>query len=123
MSLWLAQNILAKQPNHTTTYLSSAFQHHAEITQSHTFVALIRLSTTTHNLLTFNTAKYHQRTQKNSAYRQINTSGLFSYTHLIHVPGCTVTRLADQCTFCFTLEKILAHSSFAILLLTYSIDS
>ena len=32
------------------TYLS----HHAEITRSHTFAALIRLSTTTHNLLTFN---------------------------------------------------------------------
>ena len=29
-------------------------QHHAEITQSHTFAALVRLSTTTHNLLTFN---------------------------------------------------------------------
>ena len=28
-------------------------QHHAEITQSLTFAALIRLSTTTHNLLTF----------------------------------------------------------------------
>ena len=32
-------------------------QHHAEITQSHTFAALIRLSTTTHNLLTFNTSE------------------------------------------------------------------
>ena len=29
-------------------------QHYAEITQSHPFVALIRLSTTTHNFLTFN---------------------------------------------------------------------
>ena len=29
-------------------------QHYAEITQSHPFAALIRLSTTTHNLLTFN---------------------------------------------------------------------
>ena len=33
---------------------SHTCQHHAEITQSHTFAALIRLSTTTHNLLTFN---------------------------------------------------------------------
>ena len=32
---------------------SHTCQHHAEITQSHTFAALIRLSTTTHNLLTF----------------------------------------------------------------------
>ena len=32
-------------------------------------------------------------TQKKSAYMywQINTSGLFSYTHLIQVPQCTVT--------------------------------
>ena len=33
---------------------SHACQHHVEITQSHTFAALLRLSTTTHNLLTFN---------------------------------------------------------------------
>ena len=33
---------------------SHTCQHHAEITQSHTFAALIRLSTTTHNLLTLN---------------------------------------------------------------------
>ena len=32
-------------------------QHHAEITQSHTFAALLRLSTTTHNLFTFNTSE------------------------------------------------------------------
>ena len=53
-------------------------------------------STTTHNLVTFNIAKYHQITRKNAAYLQINTSGLFSYTRLIQVPGCTVTRSADQ---------------------------
>ena len=34
--------------------ISHTCQHHAEITQSHTFAALIRLTTTTHNLLTFN---------------------------------------------------------------------
>ena len=33
---------------------SHTCQHHAEITPSHTFAALTRLSTTTHNLLTFN---------------------------------------------------------------------
>ena len=54
--LWLAQNILVQQLNHATTYLSSACQHHAEITQSHTFSGLIRLSTTTHTLLTSNTS-------------------------------------------------------------------
>ena len=34
-------------------------QHHAEITQSHTFAALVRLFTTTHNLL-LTQAKYYQ---------------------------------------------------------------
>ena len=58
-------------------------------------------STTTHNLVTFNIAKYHQITRKNAAYLQINTSGLFSYTRLIQVPGCTVTRSGDQHRPCF----------------------
>ena len=41
-----------------TTYLHSACQHYAEITESHTFEALIiRLFTTTYNLLTFNTSE------------------------------------------------------------------
>ena len=41
--------------------------------------------------------KYHQITRKNSAYWQINTSGLFPYTRLIQVPGCTgLTRSAHQ---------------------------
>ena len=40
--------------NRSSTTRSHTCQHHAEITQSHTFAALIRLSTTTHNLLTFN---------------------------------------------------------------------
>ena len=39
--LWPAKNILVQQLNHAATYLSSACQHHAEITQSHTFAALI----------------------------------------------------------------------------------
>ena len=46
-----------QQLNQQTTYLTSAFEHHAKTTQSHTFAALIRLSTTTHNLLTFNTSE------------------------------------------------------------------
>ena len=45
MFLWLAQNILVQQLNHVTTYLSSAGQHHAGITQSHSYVALIQPST------------------------------------------------------------------------------
>ena len=50
-------------------------------------------------------AKYHQITRKNSACWQINTSWLFSYTRLIQVPGCTVTRLADQHRPCFHTRK------------------
>ena len=43
-------------------------QHHAEITQSHrSFAALTRLSTTTHNPLTFNTS---QRSSNNSGKTQ-----------------------------------------------------
>ena len=41
-------------PNRSSTTRSHTCQHHAEITQSHTFAAPIRLSTTTDNLLTFN---------------------------------------------------------------------
>ena len=41
----------------SSTTRSHTCQHHAEIAQSHTFAALIRLSTTTHNLLTFNTSE------------------------------------------------------------------
>ena len=40
--------------------------------------------------------RYHRITRKNSAYWQIHTSGLFSYSCLIQVPGCRVTRSADQ---------------------------
>ena len=76
---------------------SHTCQHHAEITQSrHTFAALIRLSTTTHNLLTFKQAKYHRITLKNSVCWQINSSGHFSHIRLMQVPGCTVTRLAGN---------------------------
>ena len=63
-----------------TEYFGENAVHHAEIAQSHTFAALIRLSTTTHNLLTFNTSEISSITRKNSAYWQINTSGRFSYS-------------------------------------------
>ena len=45
---------ILQQLNHAATQLSFACQNHLKITQSHTFAALIRLSTTPHNLLTFN---------------------------------------------------------------------
>ena len=45
---------------------SRTCQHHTEITQSHTFAALIRLSTTTHNLLTFNTSEISSNNSYNA---------------------------------------------------------
>ena len=42
-----------------------------------------------------------KKTRKNSVYWQINTSWLFSYTRLIQVSGCTVTRSAGQHRPCF----------------------
>ena len=49
--------------------------------------------------------QYHRITRKNSAYWHINTSGLFSNTRLIQVPGCRVTRSADHLSLVFTPEK------------------
>ena len=92
--------------NRSSTTRSHTCQHHAEITQSHTFAAL---SKTIHNhsiifsRLTY--ANYHRITRKNSAYCQINTSGIFSYTRLIKVPRCRVTRSADHLSLVFTPEK------------------
>ena len=96
---------LVQQLNHATTYLISACHHYPEITQSCTFAALIRLSTTTHNLFTF------PRNEISSNW-QINTSTHLSYIRLIQGPGCTVTLLAHQHKFCTVFtpkKKILAR--------------
>ena len=50
-------------------------------------------------------------TRKNSAYWQENTSGLFSYTRLIQVPGCRVTRSADHLSLVFSPEKSRSHQT------------
>ena len=88
--------------------------------QSHTFAALIRLSTTTHNHLTFNSSEiYHQITRKNSAYWQINTSWLIlhlfysscrMYGHTVGRPALTLfaqrkalTRIKVRLQFCSRL--------------------
>ena len=85
---------------------SHTCQHHAEITQSHTFPALIRLSTTTHNLLTFSIGEISSNyAEKLSLCWQINTSGLFSHTRLMQVPGCKVTRLAGNTLSLFSQGK------------------
>ena len=56
-------------------------QHHTEITQSHTCAALIRLSTTTHKLLTFNTS---QISSDNSEKLSLLTD-THLWTFLLHV--------------------------------------
>ena len=50
-------------------------------------------------------AKYHRITSKNSAYWQINTSELFSYTRLVQVPWYTITRSADRPKPCCHTRK------------------
>ena len=104
--LWLAQNILMQQLNYATKYLGSACQTpcvnnaitHFRCTDKTIHNHAILLSHLTQ-------AKFHQITRKNSTYWQINTSGLFPYTHLIQVHGCTVTRSADQHRLGFTPGK------------------
>ena len=85
--LCLAQTILAKQHLNKTSHTC---QHYAEITQSHTFAPLIRLSTTTHNLLTFNMSEISWKNSEKLSvlHWQRNTSGLFSHTRLMQVPRC-----------------------------------
>ena len=87
----------------------------AEITHLHTFAALIRLPTTTHNLFTFKICEISSNnlTGKNSAYWQMNTSGLFSQTRLMQVPGCRVTRSVETTLTLFShREKKLPGSTF-----------
>ena len=69
-----------KNPSHT-------YQHHAEITQSLTFSALIRLSTTMHN--------HSEISSINSGKLSLlanNNLWSFSHTRLMQVKGCRVTR-------------------------------
>ena len=61
---------------------SHTCQHHAEITQSHTFVALIRLSTTTHNLPTFNVGEI----SSNNSERRSVLANKQLWTFLSHSP-------------------------------------
>ena len=88
-----------------STTRSHTCQHHEEFTQSHTFAALIRLSTATHNLLTFNISEISSNSSEKLSLLPDNTFGLFSYSRLIQVPGCRVTRSADHLSLVFTPEK------------------
>ena len=77
--------------NRSSTTRSHTCQHHAEITQSHTFAALIRLSPTTHNILTFNISEISSHNSKKLSL----LPDKHLWTFLLHsslVPGCRVVR-------------------------------
>ena len=83
--LWLAQNILVQQLNHATTYptssacqVSTSWNH----TISHLFAELIRLSTTAHNLLTFNT----RQISSNNSEKLSLLADKHRLTFLLHSP-------------------------------------
>ena len=82
---------------YTTTSLNSACQHYPEIAQSYTLAALIRLSTTTHNLLTFNRSEISSNNSEKLSLLADNTSTHLSYTRLIQVPRYTATRTTVAC--------------------------
>ena len=66
--------------NRSSTRRSHTCQHLAEITQSHTFAALIRLFTTTHNLLTFNKRNIIEKIGKTQPIGRQKTPLDFSFT-------------------------------------------
>ena len=66
--------------NRSSTTRSHTCQHHAEITQSHNFAALIRISTTTHNLLTLNISEI----SSNSSGKLGLLPGKHLWTFLLH---------------------------------------
>ena len=106
MFFWLAQNILVQQFNHVTTYLSSACQHHVEVTQSYTFAKLIWLSTTMHNLLAFNTREISSNNSEKlsllawvkvhlqfwSRLRDLIPTSLFPRPKTLWSPSCMLPR-------------------------------
>ena len=83
-------------PNRSSTTRSHTF---TQSPTSHTFAALIRLSTTTHNIHTFNVSEI---SSNNSEKLNLLPD---TYTRLIQVPGCRVTRSADHLSLVFTPEK------------------
>ena len=112
--------------NRSSTTRSHNFQHFAEITQSRTFAALIRLSTTTHNLLTFNISEMSSNISEK--LNLLANKHLWTYTRLILVPRCRVTRSAATTFALFSHQKkkgslAPGQSSPAILLSLNSFDS
>ena len=81
------------QFNHAITYLSTPCGNHP--------ITYFRgtdktISTTTHNLLAFNISEVSLNNSVKLSLLADKTSGFFSYTRLIQVPGCKVTRTGDQ---------------------------
>ena len=128
-------NILAGtvyvRPSRSSTTRSHTCQHHAEITQSHTLAALIRLFTTTHNLLTFNISEISSNNSEKLSllpdkhlwtfllHSSYSSSRMYS-----HTVGGSPYSLA---LFSFHTRKKLSlglgQSSLAILLSANSFDS
>ena len=117
-------------PNRSSTTRSHTCQHHAEITQSHTFAAPIRLSTTTDNLLTFNISEI----SSNNSEKLSLLANKHLWTFLLHSSysssGCRVARSAGTTLALFSHQKKLSHlslgpgqSSPAILLSPNPFDS
>ena len=67
-------------------------QHHAEITQSHPFAPLIRLSTTTHNLLTINASEISSNNSEKLSLLADKHHWTFLLYSSYSSPGWTVTR-------------------------------
>ena len=75
-------NLPKPQLNNT----SHTCQHHAEITKPHTFAALIRLSKTTQNLLTFNMSQISSNNSGKHSLLANKHLWTFSHTRLIKFP-------------------------------------
>ena len=101
-------------PNRSSTMLSHTCQHHAEITQSHTFAALIKLSTTTHNLLTFNVSEISSNNSEKLSLlpdRHLRTFLLdSSYSSLLKFPDVkSHGRRITLALFSHQKKKVLAR--------------
>ena len=97
MFLWLAQNILVQQLNHVTTYLSSACQHRAEITQSHTCTALIRPSTK------FNTSEISSNNSEKLSL--LTDKHLLTFSYTCHSSSSQIR----SHTVCIPAQTLFSH--------------
>ena len=79
------------------------WRNRSSTTQSHTFAALVRLSTITHNLLTFNISEIS--TNISEILSPLANKHLWTYTRLILVPGCRVARSAATTFASFSHQK------------------